>query len=118
MMDDTSNTNPTTRRLEDPVPCTPLTRAQQVAARGEAGVIGLFLGLLVFVLLLILGITGEKPMFILSGGVSGGLIGIGLGLLGIREGRRCDLPRHTKMGRWSLGVGVVTVCLGLLTLLP
>ena len=78
MMDDTSNTNPTTRRLEDPVPCTPLTRAQQVAARGEAGVIGLFLGLLVFVLLLILGITGEKPMFILSGGVSGGLIGIGI----------------------------------------
>ena len=98
-------------------PFTPLTKAEQVAERVEAGVLGLFLGPLLIVVGSIIGLTGQMPWLTVLGGFLGGLAGIGLGGLGAWEGQHYNLPRHQRMGSRSLAVGVVILLLGVVRLL-
>ena len=95
----------------------PLTKAQQVAARGEAGVLGLFLGPLIIVVDAIIGLTGQLPWLSVLGGFLGGAAGIGLGALGAMEGQRYNLPRHQKMGSRSMVVGIIILLIGVARLL-
>ena len=95
-------------------PFVPLSRGEQVAALGEAGVIGMFIGLLLFVLGATIGLTQQKPWITIAGFLVGGGIAAWCGYLGMRDGRLHDLPRHLTMGKRSLIIGVVLLAFGLL----
>lgn len=98
----------------DDAPFVPLSRGEQVAALGEAGVMGMFVGLLLFVLGATIGLTQQKPWITIAGFLVGGGIAAWCGYLGMRDGRLHDLPRHFTMGKRSLIIGVLLLALGLL----
>ena len=93
-----------------------LPARDQVAARCEAGVLGIFVGGLIFISCGIIGITGMMPWLTFGGSAGGGIITILLGLLGLSEGKRHGLPKHIRMAKIAILVGCVLLTIGILQL--
>jgi hypothetical protein len=102
-------------REDAPVKLNPdgsLPVGDQVAARCEAGVLGMFVGGLIFISCGIIGITGLMPWLAFGGSVGGGVVAILLGLLGLSEGHRHDLPQHTRMAKIAMLMGFTLLIIG------
>jgi len=94
-----------------------LPAGDQVAARCEAGVLGMFVGGLIFISCGIIGITGMMPWLSFGGSIGGGVVTILLGLLGIFEGKTHALPQHLRMAKIALLVGFALLAIGALQLI-
>jgi len=94
-----------------------LPAGDQVAARCEAGVLGMFVGGLIFISCGIIGITGMMTWLTFGGSVGGGVITILLGLLGLSEGNQHKLPQHVRMAKIAMLVGFVLLLIGALQLI-
>ena len=93
-----------------------LPAGDQVAARCEAGVLGIFVGGLIFISCGIIGITGMMPWLAFGGSVGGGVVTILLSWLGFAEGNRHSLPQHIRMAKIAMLVGLVLLLIAVLQL--